>query len=56
MNLIRTNNPWGLMDRLHRDVDRLVSARLLAGNDEQTGELGGLGPRNRRQRGGRPPS
>ena len=44
MNLIRYNNPWGLMDRLHRDVDRLVSARLLAGDDEQTGELGGWAP------------
>ena len=35
MNLIRYNSPWGLMDRLHRDVDRLVSARLLADHDEE---------------------
>lgn len=44
MNLIRYNNPWGLMDRLHRDVDRLVSARLLAGDDEQAAERGSWAP------------
>lgn len=44
MNLIRYNNPWGLMDRLHRDVDRLVSARLLAGDEEQSAELGSWAP------------
>jgi len=39
MNVIRYN-PWGLMDRLHRDVDRLFSARLLSEQDDETGELG----------------
>ena len=39
MNVIRYN-PWGLMDRLHRDVDRLYSARLLSEQDDETGEIG----------------
>jgi HSP20 family protein len=39
MNMIRYN-PWGLMDRLHHDVDRLVSARLLSDKDSDTNELG----------------
>jgi HSP20 family protein len=39
MNVIRYS-PWGLMDRLHRDVDRLFSARLLNEQDDETGEIG----------------
>ena len=38
MNVIRYN-PWGLMDQLHRDVDRLFSARMPEHNDE-TSEFG----------------
>jgi len=44
MNVTRYNSPWGLMDRLHRDVDRLVSARLLADHDEEGAELGNWVP------------
>ena len=43
MNVIRYN-PWGLMDRLHRDVDRLFSARMLSDQDEATGDLGNWAP------------
>ena len=39
MNTIRYN-PWSLVDRLHRDVDRLFPARLLAQHDDETSELG----------------
>jgi len=39
MNVIRYNNPWNLMDRLHRDVDRLFSARLLSDHDGEAAEL-----------------
>lgn len=39
MNVIRYN-PWGLMDRLHRDVDRLLSARLLSDTGDDTNDLG----------------
>lgn len=35
MNVIRYN-PWGVMDRLHRDVDRLFSARMLDQDDENS--------------------
>ena len=39
MNVIRYN-PWGLMDRLHRDVDRLFSARVMSGQDEESNDFG----------------
>jgi HSP20 family protein len=39
MNVIRYN-PWGLMDRLHRDVDRLLSARMLPDHDDETSDIG----------------
>jgi HSP20 family protein len=38
MNVIRYN-PWGLMDRLHGDVDRLFSARLLSEPGDDSGKL-----------------
>ena len=44
MNMIRYNNPWGLMDRLHRDVDRLGSARFLGDRDDEGAELGNWVP------------
>ncbi|NIW24858.1 MAG: Hsp20 family protein [Gammaproteobacteria bacterium] len=43
MNTIRYN-PWSLVDRLHRDVDRLFPARLLAEHEDETSELGNWRP------------
>ena len=43
MNTIRYN-PWSLVDRLHRDVDRLFPARLLAEDAEEAGDLGNWQP------------
>ena len=43
MNVIRYN-PWSLTDRLHRDVDRLFSARFLSDHDDDTSELGNWQP------------
>jgi HSP20 family protein len=43
MNVIRYN-PWGVIDRLHRDVDRLFSARMLSDREEETSELGSWFP------------
>jgi HSP20 family protein len=43
MNVIRYN-PWSLTDRLHRDVDKLFSARFLSNPDEDTSELGNWQP------------
>ena len=40
MNVIRYNHPWSTMDRLHRDVDRLFSARLLSDQDNEANDLG----------------
>jgi HSP20 family protein len=43
MNVIRYN-PWGVMDRLHRDVDRLLSARLLSEHGDAVAELSDWAP------------
>ncbi len=43
MNTIRYN-PWSLVDRLHRDVDRLFPARLLAEHADEAGDLGNWQP------------
>ncbi|HEX9877007.1 MAG TPA: Hsp20/alpha crystallin family protein [Gammaproteobacteria bacterium] len=43
MNVIRYN-PWGVMDRLHRDVDRLFSARLLSEHGDDVAELSDWAP------------
>jgi len=43
MNVIRYN-PWSLTDRLHRDVDRFLSARLLPEQEDETRELGNWQP------------
>jgi HSP20 family protein len=39
MNVIHYS-PWGKMGRLHRDVDRLFSARLLSEQDEESSRAG----------------
>jgi HSP20 family protein len=43
MNVIRYN-PWGVTDRLHRDVDRLFSARLLSEHGDDVAELSDWAP------------
>ena len=43
MNTIRYN-PWSLVDRLHRDVDRLFPARLLAEREDEASALGSWQP------------
>lgn len=43
MNTIRYN-PWSLVDRLHRDVDRFFPARLLADHEDETTALGNWQP------------
>ena len=43
MNVIRYN-PWSLTGRLHRDVDRFFSARLLTEHEDETNELGNWQP------------
>jgi HSP20 family protein len=43
MNVIQYN-PWGAMDRLHRDVDRLLSARLLSERGAAAAELSDWAP------------
>lgn len=43
MNVIHYN-PWSLVDRLHRDVDRFFPARLLAEHEDETSELGNWQP------------
>ncbi len=43
MNTIRYN-PWSLVDRLHRDVDRIFPAHLLAQHEDDTSDLGNWRP------------